>query len=337
MRAAIFYAPERIRIDDIPKPKPEAEDVLIKVGACAICGSDRTPYLHIGWDENIVPGHEITGTVVERGSKVKKFEEGEKVALYTIIHCGKCYFCKKGLTQFCKNRQVLGFNVNGGYAEYVKVPERCLLRLPGDISLEEGTFLLDMIGVPAYGFKKVSAVDLDTFAVYGCGNIGLGAIITLKTLGKEDIFAIDVIENRLKAAGNHGARFLINAEEENPAETIGELTYGLGVDLAIDASGSPKAELDAIESTKIGGKVLFIGENRSLEISPSSHMIHKDLTLAGTFYFPKEEFKNNVKILLQKREDFQKTISHRFPLEDINEAFQTFFKKVEAQRVIINP
>ncbi len=340
MKAAIFSEPRKIGIKDIPKPVPEDEDVLVKVKACAICGSDQIPYLNIDWEDrkNIIPGHEITGTIVEAGSKVKDFKEGEKVAVYAIIYCDKCHFCERGLKQFCESRKVIGFHTNGGYAEYVKVPERCLLRLPEGISFEEGTLLLDAIGVPAYGLKRVTAKNLDTFAVFGCGNIGLGTIITLKTFEKENIFAIDVVKNRLKTATILGAKFAIDAKKKDSVEKIRELTNGIGVDLAVDASGASKAEIDAIESVGVDGKVLFLGENRSfIQINPSKQIIHKNLILIGANYFPKEEFENNVKIFLKKREDFRKTISHSYPLEKINEAFQIFFNKDSANRIIINP
>jgi len=337
MKAVFFLGSRRMELREIKNPKPGSKDVIVKVGVCGICGSDIHSYAQSKKME-VIPGHEITGTIVEVGDDISSFKKGDRVAVYAIFNCGECYYCKRGLTQFCRSMKIIGGEMDGGYAEYVRVPESCLLRIPKEITLEEASLLLDVIGVPNHGLKRLAPRKDDSVVVYGCGPVGLATIHILWLSGLRKIFAVDIVDFRLKVAEEMGAQVVINAREEDPVKRVKELTDGVGTDLAIDAAGAQTAEINALNSVRMGGRVLFIGSNPigKLEINITQQVVFRDVTLIGTFYFRKDEFNENIQLLIRGRDKLRNIITHIFPLEKINEAFQIVEKK-KALRVLIKP
>jgi len=337
MKAAFFLGSRRIEVREVDRPKIEPREVLVKVGVCSICGSDLHAYTQ-PYETKTILGHEITGTIVEVGREVSGFKKNERVAVYAIVNCGKCYYCRRGLTQLCHQMKIIGGDMDGGYAEYVRVPERCLLKIPEEITLEEASLLLDTIGVPVHGLKRLDAHRDHSVIVYGCGPIGLATIHILRLRGLRKIFAVDLVDFRLRAAKEMGAQVVINAREEDPVKKVKKLTDGLGADMAIDASGAPAAETNALKSVRRHGKVLFMGMNPTgkLDIDLVQQLMYSDATLIGTFYFSKSEFDENVQLFLRGRDKFRKIITHTFPLEQINYAFQLFEQK-KTLRVLVKP
>ena len=357
MKAAIFYGGAVIKIEEVKKPQPGPNEAIVKVAYCGICGSDRHKYYH-GWifpltPENkpktselkrlkYIPGHEVSGTIDELGKDVKGFKKGDKVAAYCINYCGKCYYCKKGLTNYCVDfdKNIMSDHWDGGYAEYVKVPEKDLLKLPDDISLELGTLSLDTIGVPYGVFLDVDITKDKSIAVYGCGPIGLSMIKMFNLRGIHEIYAVDIVENKLKLAKEFGAKILINAAKEDPVKRIRDITDGNGADMAFDVSNTVDAFRNAIYSVRKGGNIYAIGEHPSLpadlsEIFISDILIHRHLDVRGLMYFPIGEHGNIINVLREGKESFEKLITHVLPLEKIGEAFNIFFEDNESIRVLV--
>jgi len=360
MKAAIFYGGGKVKIEEVEKPKPGPHEAVVKVTYCGICGSDRHKYYH-AWPFPLVPetrlktselkrlkyipGHEVTGIIDELGSGVKGFKEGDKVAVYCINHCGKCYYCEKGLTHYCVDydKNIMGDHWDGGFAEYVKVPEKVLLRLPEDVSLKLGNLTLDTIGVPSGAFMEVDITKDKSIAIYGCGPIGLSAIKMLNLRGIHNIYAVDIVDNKLQLAKEFGAKVTINAAKEDPVKLIKDMTDGLGVDMAFDTSNTVDAFRNAIYSVRKGGNVYPIGEHPSLpsdlsEIFISDILVHRHLGVRGLMYFPIGEHKHIIDVLRKEKDDFKKLITHVFPLEKIDDAFHTFFEENnESIRVLVKP
>lgn len=359
MKAAIFYGGAVIKIEEVEKPRPEPYEAVVKVAYCGICGSDRHKYYQ-GWPFPLtpetkpktselkrlkyIPGHEVAGIIDELGSEVKGFKEGDKVATYCINYCGKCYYCKKGLTHYCVDfdKNIMSDQWDGGYAEYVKVPEKDLLKLPEDISLKLGNLTLDTIGVPYGAFMEVDITEDKSVAIYGCGPIGLSMIKMLDLKGVYEIYAVDIVENKLELAKDFGAKVTINASKEDPVNLIRNMTDGLGVDMAFDTSNTVDAFRNVIYSVRKGGNVYPIGEHPSLppdlsEIFISDILVHRHLGMRGLMYFPIGEHRHIVDVLRKEKESFQKLITHVFPLERISEAFHTFFEDNESIRVLVKP
>lgn len=329
MRAVYFPEPKRILLKNVDKPKLGLNDVLVRVVVCGVCGSDIPLYLHTqkGWNPSLIPGHEVAGEVSEIGDSVREYQMGDRVVIYSGVPCGGCFYCKAGLENYCL--ALTSFQRDGGYAEFQRVSEKQLLKLPDSISFEDGSLLLDPIGVPVEGLKRIGGVlENEKVAVYGCGTIGLGTILTLQSKYKaKEIFAVEPSEYRLRIAEDFGA-IAVNPTKRYPPRELIRATDNLGVDLAIDATGNNLAEINAIKSVKRLGKVLFLGENYGqISISPSDLIIEKGLTLAGSRYFPIAAFKENVDILQRSRGRFCRINTHEFPLEQVTEAYRLFLAK----------
>jgi len=359
MKAAIFYGGGVVKIEEVKKPEPGPHEAIVKVAYCGICGSDRHKYYH-GWPFPLrpetrpktselkrlkyIPGHEVTGTIDEIGDKIRKFREGDAVAVYCIDYCGKCYFCKRGMTHYCVDfdRKIMSDHWDGGFAEYVKVPEKNLLKLPEDVSVKLGNLTLDTIGVPYGAFMEVEMTKKSSVAIYGSGPIGLSAIKLLNLRGIDNIYAVDVVENKLKLAKEFGAKAAIDATAQDPVKVIRNATDDLGVDMAFDTSNNVDAFRNAIYSVRKGGNVYAIGEHPSLapdlsEIFISDILVHRHLGVRGLMYFPIGEHKHIVDVLRKGRESFEKLITHVCPLEKIDEGFHVFFEGNEAIRVLVKP
>jgi threonine dehydrogenase-like Zn-dependent dehydrogenase len=210
--------------------------------------------------------------------------------------------------------------------------------MPEGITFEEGHLLLDIVGVPVHGLKRIHPDAGDSVVVYGCGPIGLGTIQTLWLRGLRKIVAVDLVDPRLRAAEEMGAQVAINAGEEDPVERVKEFTDGRKADLVIDAAGTPGAEINALNSVRVQGKVLLMGMNplSKLEINPNQQILNNETMLIGTLYFTKGEFKEITQLFLRGRDKFRQIISHSFPLEGINEAFHLFMQK-RTLRPVIKP
>jgi len=357
MKAAIFYGGGVIKIEEVPKPKAGPKEAIVKVKYCGVCGSDRHIYYH-GWPFPLVPetkpktedlkrleyipGHEISGIIDEVGEEIKDFKKGDEVAIYCVNYCGKCYYCKKGLTHYCLefDKNIIGYHSDGGFAEYVKVPEKQLLKLPKDISTKLGNLTLDTIGVPYGAFLETDIKKDTSIAIYGCGPIGLSAIKILNQRGNFNIFAVDIVDSKLKIAKEFGAKVVINANRDNPVKLITDMTDGLGVEMAFDTSNTVEVLRNVVYSVRKGGNVYAIGEHPSLppdlgEIFISDILVHRHLGIRGLMYFPIGGHKEIIDLLKKDKESFEKIITHVFPLNQINEAFNVFFKDNESIRVLV--
>ena len=333
MKAAVFYGSRVIKIEELEVPKIGDDEVLVRVKACAICGSDLRGYKSPGFKG--VLGHETVGEIVEVGKNVKRFSVGNRVAIYNVIGCGKCEYCKLGMHTYCEN---IKGAVNNGFSEYVKVPEICLLPLPKQIPYVEGSLLTDSLGTPSRALRRINITSTNTLAVFGLGGIGLNAVQLARTYGVKKIIAVDILDYKLKIAEKFGADYTINAEETDPVEEIKRLTGGCGVDVAVEAVGDPNVELQCVQSTRKGGTVILIGECGCLTINPSAHIIHRHLTIVGSWYITKRDYFENLELVLEGRVDLRSLITHIMPLSKIAEAFDIFDRKREGVvKVVIIP
>jgi len=355
VKAAIFYGNEKVQVEEVPKPQIGSEEVLIKVMACGICGSDRFYYF---WSSEkysgmiahaeklyrhgrfqIIGGHEVVGTVEATGAEVSGINKGDHVALYVFPSCGQCPSCRKGLSHHCsKNRQLLGFTFDGGYAEYVKIHHSSVMKIPEDIPFDEATILLDMVGVPTHAMRMGGLFEEvpETVAVYGAGNLGLASVIALQSIGVKNIFSIDLIEERLRVAEELGAAAVINARKENPLETIMRLTDGEGVDVTIELIGTSAAQLEALRMTRCLGRTLLVGENyEKLEVIFGEDLLHRELTVIAPLYFIRGEFPDNIEFYRENSGQYNRLLTHRFSLEDAPEAFRLFYHAKTLRTVIM--
>jgi threonine dehydrogenase-like Zn-dependent dehydrogenase len=355
VKAAIFYGNEEVRVEDVPKPETASGEVLVKVMACGVCGSDRFYYfwgsdrytgmiahaekLYRDGRFQIIPGHEVVGLVEDVGPGVSSVSKGDRVALYVFPSCEQCPSCKQGLPHHCsRNRQLLGFTFDGGYAEFVKIHHSSVMKIPQDTAFDEATLLLDMVGVPTHAMRMGHLFEQvpETVAVYGTGNLGLASIIALKSIGVPKVYAIDLLESRLQVAKELGASAVISARKQRPLEAVMDLTGGVGVDVTIELIGTSDVQLEALKMTRCLGRALLVGENyEKLEVIFGEHLLHRELTVVAPLYFIRAEFPDNIEFYRKNRQAYRRLLTHRFTLDEAPEAFKLFYHGKTLRTVIM--
>jgi len=305
----------KVEVADRPKPTPKDDWAVVRIRASGICGSERNSYLE-GAKYN--SGHEACGEVVEVDSP-SRVRVGQKVVLYAAIFCGSCPECLSGRAIMCRNAQWL----DGYHAEYVALPERCLLPLPEDVAFDVGSLLGDALGTPYRAIKRLAVDSSHTVALFGLGPIGLSALTICKWAGAR-VIALEKNPMRVELGRELGADVVVDASKNDPLRSLIGLTDGEGADVAIDCTGNENAELAAIHCTRRGGKVAFVGENHgTIPISPSEDFLRKELTLIGSWYFALDDYPEMVK-LVQSGLPLSRIITHRFPLDHAQEAYDLF-------------
>jgi len=321
MYAVRLLGDTRVDVVNIPNPHAHKRWVIVEVRASAICGSDLHAYFSTE-GLKFTPGHEVAGEVVETGNEVTRFKPGDRVAIYNIVSCGTCKFCRRGDWIFCNEVKVIGGHIDGGDAQYLAVPESNCLSLPDDLSFEEGALLGDGVGTPYSAIKRLGINGTNTVALFGLGPVGLGALFILKLLNCR-VFAVEINEYRQQMGRTLGADIVIDPNKQDVIGAIKEYTKGEGVDIAIDCAGQEITENQALDSVKKGGKVAFVGENMHATIKPSDQLIRKELTVIGSWYFNVGEYEELV-ALVRRGLNIEKIITHRFSLEEAQRAFSVF-------------
>jgi len=316
MLAAKFRGKGNVQLVDMEIPNVSSNEVLIRVAYCGLCGSDKRLFYN---GTEVTPGHEISGEVVEVGENVD-LPEGTRGIVYIPLFCGICEECLSGNNNRCPNMKgLVGWQVPGGYAEYLVIPAKNFIPLPPDIGLDEGILLLDTIGTPAHGIRMcLNAIRarLERAAVIGCGPLGLGALLVLQAMGCEQVYVSDVMPTRQQMALELGG---IELETK---------TFSLdsSFPLVIEASGSQEGRELALNLVKAGGAVLWLGESDNpFVITPSPKLRRKDAYYVRSFYFPLNEVEDNFGLFRGKREKFKKLISKVGYLSEIENMYRDFF------------
>jgi len=277
----------QLEMAELPETKPEAGEVLIRVAACGICGSD----VH-GYDGSsgrrvppIVMGHEAAGTVAALGDGVTDFAAGDRVTFDSTVYCGTCAPCRRGEINLCDNRQVLGvscaeYRRAGAFAEYVAVPSRIVYRLPDGLSFAEAA-MLEAAAVAVHAVSLAQSFPESTALVVGVGMIGLLAAQALRAAGCSRVFVADVDGSRLKLAQDLGATAVLSAETDIANQVL-HLTGGAGTDVVVEAVGRTETVTASVESVRRGGTVVLVG-NISREVSiPLQKVVTRQIRLQGS-------------------------------------------------------
>ncbi|MGM9531500.1 galactitol-1-phosphate 5-dehydrogenase, partial [Intestinibacter sp.] len=258
MKALAFYDKRDLRYEEVRNPKIEkSTDVIVKVKAVGICGSDIARYRDLGpYIKGNVWGHEFSGEVVEVGSDVKNVAVGDRVVGSPAMVCHECEHCKGGEPARCETLSAIGALVPGAFAEYIKMPAVNLVKMNDEMTYEEGT-LVEPATVVLHGLYKMDIQMGDEVAVMGCGNIGLMAIQWARAFGAKKIYAMDINDDKLQTAKEVGADVVINTMGKDVHDEIRK--YCNGVDLAIESAGNPITASQVLGLPKKGGRVLYLG------------------------------------------------------------------------------
>jgi propanol-preferring alcohol dehydrogenase len=332
MRAAAFLGDGRVEVRECPIPELGAGMVLIRVSACALCGTDRHGFEH---GSAVVPGHEIAGAVVLCGPQAD-IDIGTEGVVYLVEFCGDCFACRNGSTNMCLNRRAMyGLTVPGGFAEYVTVRADCFLPVASSFSPSRATTLLDLFGTTRHALLRYGTDVPRCLAVVGCGPIGLGAVAVGQAMGIERIYASDVAPYRLELAAGLGA-VTIDASLVNTVEQLHTMETD-GCDVVIEAAGLSHTQRQAIAMAAPGGRVMIVAHSRgTLELQTSTDLIRREISLVGCEYFPIGEFGGTHALVTDGGLDPDPILTHSFPLEGLKEACDSFFSGTTG-KVVIHP
>jgi threonine dehydrogenase-like Zn-dependent dehydrogenase len=349
MKAAVLFDYGDLRVTEMPVPELDAGEALVKVDSVAICGSDPG-IIARGWQGytplgSFIPGHEFTGVVVATAPDVIRLKVGDRVAVEPHKGCGRCENCLRGLYTTCLNYGNLelghrhyGFSTNGGYAEYAACHDTTLHKLPDSISFEEGA-LLTAVGTVMYGYERIGWVRPgETVVVTGPGALGLISARLAKILGAGCVILTGTREERLAIGRQMDVDITLNVHEVDVLQKIMELTNGLGADMVVECSGQPGPAAEAMEIVRKNGRISYNGVYREAVSLPLNKIVQWNLLITG----PKAEgmwnLERAIPLMADGRLNLKPLITHRFSLDQINTAFDTFTGRVGgAIKVIVKP
>ena len=329
MRAAVWYKPRYMRIEEVKKPEVWPDEVLIKIKYCGICGTDlhvftgEVPTEWVGITPPVILGHEFSGEVAEVGKNVSGIEVGDRVSVDPMYGCGNCAPCRRGDIKQCLMMKTIGYSVNGGFAEYCKANCALVYKLPSNVSFEEGA-LTEPVSC-AYHTIERAEIQLGTsVAVLGSGPVGLLLLQLAKAAGASPLIATDVVPSKLELAKKLGADIVLNPKEVDLTKEIKDITNGNGVDVCIEAVGRGETYEQAVNLVGIGGRAILMGfcsEGTTINLDTWELMLREitiKLSRENPFTFTKA-----INAIKSGHVDAKALISHVFPLEKILDGFES--------------
>ncbi len=339
MRALVKAKAERgIWLEDIDKPTIGHNDVLIKVKRTAICGTDIHIYQWDNWASNTIPvplavGHEFYGEVAECGIEVKGFSVGDRVSAEGHVTCGVCRNCRAGRRHLCMSTVGIGVNRAGAFADYISVPAFNVFKLPDAIS-DEMASILDPLGNATHTALSFDLVGEDVL-ITGAGPIGIMAVAIARYAGARHIVITDINDYRLNLARNMGATVTLNVTDGSLDQTMRDLGMEEGFDVGMEMSGNPAAFRDMLRTMHHGGKIALLGIPPEEMAIDWTEVIFKGLVIKGVYGREMFETWYKMSSMLQSGLNVEPIITHRFPLQDYEQAFQ-LMESGQSGKIILN-
>lgn len=342
MKALVLEDIKQFAYSDVPEPDISPDDVLIKVQATGICGSD----IH-GMDGSsgrrippIIMGHESAGIIARVGANVSNWQVGDRVTFDSTIYCGDCFFCRRGEINLCDNRRVVGvscgdYRQHGAFAEYLAVPARILYRVPDDLSFVQAAFV-EPVSIAAHAIELTPIALNDTAVVVGTGMIGLLLIQVLKQTGVGKIIGIDLAESRLELARELGADVTINARDEDIQEQILAQTEGRGADIAFEVVGITTTLQTAVKALRKGGALTLVGNISATAELPIQLVVTRELTLYGSCG-SQGDYPASLAMLAQGKVQVEPLITAIAPLSDGANWFDRLYNEQDLLKVVLTP
>jgi len=344
MKAYVLHDINNFVLEEIPMPVPSENEVLVRVRAAGICGSDIPRVYKTGtYSYPLIPGHEFSGEVEAVGTGVSSEWCGRRAGIFPLIPCKKCGPCRKKQYEMCRNYSYLGSRRDGGFAEYVTVPVDNLVQLPDNVSFEEAA-MLEPMAVAVHAMRRVQPKLSDTVAVCGLGTIGLLLVMFLKEAGVENILVIGNKEFQRQAVRGLGVpeENYCDCKENDAEQWISARTGGTGVDIFFECVGKNETVTQAVNTTIPGGKIMLVGNPYSdmiLEKTVYWKILRHQLLVTGTwnssFYFQGDEaaepddWQYVLKRLEEKRVAPAEFITHKFSLDELEKGFHIMKDKSE--------
>lgn len=338
MKVGMYYNNRDVRLEELPKPSIGKGELLVKIQASGICGSDVMEWYRIK-NAPLVLGHEVAGVIEEAGEEMNSFQQGDRVVVTHHVPCNTCRYCLNGHHSTCETLRTTNFDP-GGFAEFVRVPkintERGVFPLPKNVSFEEGSFI-EPLATVVRGQRLAQLKPGQTVLVLGSGISGVMHIQLAKALGAGTIIATDVEEFRLDFAKQFGADETIKATENVP-EKIKEL-HGRKADVVIVCTGATSAAEQAFHAVDRGGTILFFAvppPDKIVNI-PLNELWKNEVKVLTTYGGPPQDMHTALELIRTGKVDVEEMITHRLPLERIQEGFRLMTEGKESLKVIIQP
>lgn len=341
MKAAVLLDVEKLEIKEVDIPKVGPGEVLVKVRACGICGSDvsmyRGKYLPV---KPIIPGHEFAGDVVEVGNGVKYVKHGERVVADINVACGVCYYCKRMQKLFCPDMHQIGIHSNGAFAEYIKVPEQNIIKIPTGVSYEHAAFM-EPLSCAISIVDKANIAMGDVVVVIGDGPLGISVTKLAKLSGASAVIVCGHHDYRLNKAKEMGADIIVNTNKEDPLKVVLSETDERGADVVIEVVGKSTTYRWAIDMVRRGGRVALMGvpgPTDKLELMMFNDIFNKELTLNVSFAGTYDKGVRALALIKSKKFDVSKIITHQIGLENVLDGLMMVERKVDnVIKVVVSP
>jgi L-iditol 2-dehydrogenase len=343
LKALVYTKPYSFEYSDFPDPVAGDDDVLIRVKACGICGSDVHGFT--GKTGRRIPplimGHEAAGIVEGIGRNVSGFKKGDRVCFDSTVYCNKCEACRLGLFNRCDKRQVLGVSVpafkrHGAFAEYVAVPSWIVSKIPDELSFVQAA-LLEPASIGTHAANRAPISNNDTVVVIGAGTIGLFILQAARLRGAAKVIAVDINEFRLDLAKKLGADKLINPLKSDLSEAILQETEGKGANVTLEAVGYAKTFADAVSITRMGGYVVAVGNLEKKAEFDLQQLVAREHTFTGS-YASSGEFRDCIELVASGKINVEPLISKVLPLEEGPDAFDRLLKAEEnLLKIVLEP
>ncbi len=333
MRAAVYSGIEKIGFKEVKRPEIGKDELLLRVHAAAICGTDikilRSGYRKMKAGDERILGHEIAGEIWEKGSLVHGYEKGMRVSIAPNIGCGHCKYCRRGHTELCADFQAFGIHIDGGFAEYMRVPARAL-HMGNLISFTEETpfheaVLAEPLACCYNALKSVYTSPGDAVLIVGAGPMGALHMQIQKLAGASPLMVADIAQKRLDLVKPLGADALINSAQKDLLSTVMELTEGEGADVIITAVPVPEIQQLALEMAAKLGRINFFGglPKGKDRVEMSTNLLHYNgIVATGTTGAALADYQHGLRLIVQGKIDTGTMISKRFKVEQVQDAFE---------------
>lgn len=339
MKALVYEAPYVLNLREREVPEPEAEEVLLKVGAVGICGSEVEGFMGRMPKRRIPPlvmGHEFAGEVVQLGPGVAEQFLGQRVLVNPLMPCQQCELCRAGRSNICPNRRLIGMHRPGAMAEFVTVPQRCLLPLPDPVTYPAAV-VTEPLANAVHLLKHWSRQVHEAVVVIGTGAIGLSILMVLRLAGAGRIINLETNPGRLRMAQELGADLALNPRDTDVLEAVQTATQGRGADLVVDAVGSRLTRNQALHLARPGGQVIYIGLNDNQCELESYEIVLRELRVQGTYGYDAADFQRALDLVAAGRINTERWV-HTLPLEAGPQAFADLASgQDERIKVILEP
>lgn len=344
MQGVLLPGGRRVEFKEFDVPEPGHGQVLVKMKASSICGSDiRAIYReHLGHGpegyQGVIAGHEPCGQIVKVGPGCKRFREGDRVILYHISGCGVCNDCREGYMISCtsEHRAAYGWQRDGGHADYLLAEETTCVALPPELSYVDGALVACGFGTVYEALNRVGVSGEDCVLITGMGPVGMAAGLIAKKMGATKVIGADVSQDRLDFSLACGAiDYAVRADAPDALKTIQSLTGGFGCEVSVDCSGSPQGRLLALQGTRRWGRAAMVGEGNRVDFDVSQTIIHNQITIYGSWVTSLGHMEDLVEKLVKWKLNPEVIVSHRFSLAQAAEAYRVADEGQSGKVVIV--